>query len=185
MFDLTTVALVALVASSGATVWIYNQLVKERNQVANAWSDIDVQLVRRHDLVPQLVSAVRGYANYEKATLLAVTELRSQSEHATNLPAKAAAEDAIETGIHRLVAIAEDYPDLKADQNFRQLSTSLTDIEDHLQYARRFYNGAVRILNTRIGSFPHFLLAAMFGFKEAEFFAADAAADHAPKIDLD
>jgi LemA protein len=185
MFDFTTGVVITLAASGMVGVWIYNLLVKERNQVANAWSDIDVQLVRRHDLVPQLVSAVRGYANYEKATLTAVTELRTQSEHAASLPVKAAAEDAIETGIHRLVAIAEDYPDLKADQNFRQLSTSLTEIEDHLQYARRFYNGAVRILNTRIASFPHLLLASLFGFREAEFFEAEAAADHAPKIELE
>ena len=179
---LTSTAVIAALAAT--VIWIYNRLVKDRNQVHNAWSDIDVQLVRRHDLVPQLVAAVKGYADYEKATFTAVTELRTRAEAASRLPEKAALEDAMEEGLHRLIAVAEDYPDLKADENFRQLQTSLTEVEDHLQYARRFYNGAVRIFNTRIESFPHLLVAKPSGFHSAEFFEADADARQLPKVEL-
>ena len=168
---ITTAVVVVLFA--GGAVWIYNRLVADRNQVRNAWSDIDVQLARRHDLVPQLVSAVKGYADYEQATMVAVTELRTRSQNAGRLADKAALEDAMETGLRRLMAVQEAYPDLKADENFRALQESLTDVEDHLQYARRFYNGSVRILNTRIQSFPHLLLARPLGFQAAEFFEAD------------
>ena len=150
----------------------------------NAWSDIDVQLARRFDLVPQLVSAVKAYADYEQATITAVTELRTRSERAPRLADKAALEDAIEAGLQRLVAVAERYPELKADQNFRQLQSSLTEVEDHLQYARRFYNGSVRILNTRIESFPHLLVARPLNFEQAEFFEADDAARNNIKVDL-
>lgn len=168
---ITVTAIVVLLAIVG--IWIYNRLVADRNQVRNAWSDIDVQLARRHDLVPQLVTAVKAYADYEQATLLAVTELRTRSENTERLADKAALEDAMEDGLHRLIAVQEDYPDLKADENFRALQGSLTEVEDHLQYARRFYNGSVRILNTRIESFPHLLLAGPLGFQPAEFFEAD------------
>jgi LemA protein len=166
------------------SVWIYNRLVKDRNQVRNAWSDIDVQLVRRHDLVPQFVTAVKAYADYEKATFTAVTELRARSEAASHLAEKAALEDEMEAGLHLLIALAEDYPDLKADENFRQLHTSLTEVEDHLQYSRRFYNGSVRILNTRIQSFPHLLIARPLGFQAAEFFAASSEARSTPEVEL-
>jgi len=172
------------VIALAGVIWIYNRLVRDRNQVKNAWSDIDVQLVRRHDLVPQLVAAVKAYADYEQATMTAVTELRTRSEAAARLSEKAVLEDAIETGLHRLIAVAEDYPDLKADENFRQLQSSLTDVEDHLQYSRRFYNGSVRILNTRIESFPHLLIAGPFGFQQAEFFEANDEARHALQVDL-
>lgn len=178
----TTVVVLCLLA--GAAVWIYNRLVKDRNQVRNAWSDIDVQLARRHDLVPQLVAAVKGYADYEQATMVAVTELRTRSESADRLADKAALEDLMETGLHRLIAVQEDYPDLKADENFRALQVSLTEVEDHLQYARRFYNGSVRILNTRIESVPHLLLARPLGFEVAEFFEADDQARANVEVDL-
>jgi LemA protein len=171
---LTAGLVVALLA--GLSIWIYNALVRDRNQVRNAWSDIDVQLVRRHDLVPRLVTAVRAYADYEQATLVAVTELRARSEVAERLSERAALEDAMEAGLHRLIAVQEAYPELKADENFRELQASLTEVEDHLQYARRFYNGSVRILNTRIQTFPHLLLARPLGFQPAEFFEADEAA---------
>jgi LemA protein len=176
-----TIAAVTVVA---ALVWIFNQLVKDRNQVKNAWSDIDVQLRRRHDLIPQLVSAVKAYADYERATLTAVTELRDRSDAAAQLSEKARLEDAIEQSLHRLIVVAEDYPDLKADANFRQLQDALRDVEDHLQYARRFYNGAVRILNTRIESFPHLLLAGALKFEPAEFFFAEADERNPPKVQV-
>ena len=105
--------------------------------------------------------------------MVAVTELRTRSEQAQRLADKAALEDVMEAGLHRLLAVQESYPDLKADENFRALQGSLTEVEDHLQYARRFYNGSVRILNTRIESFPHLLLARPLGFQRAEFFEAD------------
>jgi LemA protein len=168
-----------------ACIWIYNQLVKDRNQVSAAWSDIDVQLKRRHELVPRLVSCVKAYADYEKATLTAVTELRKQSIATSRLPQKAAIEDAMQAGLHQLVVLAEDYPDLKADGNFRQLQSELTDTEDQIQYARRFYNGAVRIFNTRIQSFPHLLIARPLGFIAAEFFEIEGeGARLAPTVGL-
>ena len=180
---LTTMVVLGLLLAS--TVWIYNRLIRDRNQVKNAWSDIDVQLARRHDLVPQLVTAVKAYADYEQATLTAVTELRRRAESAEHLPEKAALEDAMETGLHRLIAVQESYPDLKADANFRQLQSGLKEVEDHLQYARRFYNGSVRILNTRIESFPHLLIAGPLGFRPAEFFEADDAARANVKVRLE
>ncbi|MCB1697680.1 MAG: LemA family protein [Halioglobus sp.] len=169
----------------GAAVVIYNRLVKDRNQVSAAWADIDVQLKRRHDLVPQLVTVVKAYADYEQATLLAVTELRARSEAARHLPEKAACEAAIEAGVHKLVVLAEAYPELKADENFRKLQTELTEVEDYLQYARRFYNGAVRLFNTRVQSFPHLLVARPLGFEAAEFFAVqDDGERQSPRVEI-
>lgn len=179
---LTTGIVLAVLLAVG--VLIYNRLVKDRNQVRNAWSDIDVQLARRYDLVPQLVAAVKAYADYEQATMTAVTELRAKSERTPRLADRAAVEDAIEAGLHRLIAVQEAYPELKADENFRALQTSLTEVENHLQYARRFYNGSVRILNTRIQSFPHLLIAGPLGFMPAEFFEADDAARASVTVDL-
>lgn len=176
-------ALFATGAVAAFCIWLYNRLVRDRNQVSAAWSDIDVQLKRRHDLIPRLVSTVKAYADFERATLLAVTELREQSERAPRLADKAALEEALEHRLHRVNVVAEAYPDLKADTNFRQLQTELADTENQLQYARRFYNGAVRIYNTRIQSFPHFLLARPLGFREAEFFEVDEAAERlAPDV---
>ncbi len=178
-------ALLVLVALAGFCIWLYNRLVKDKNQVSAAWSDIDVQLKRRHDLVPQLVSAVKAYADYEQATLSEVTELRRRSVDEPRIAEKAVLEDAMEQGLHQLLVVAEDYPELKADQNFRQLMADLTETEDFLQYARRFYNGAVRIYNTRIQSFPHFMLARPLGFREAEFFALHTDAERAtPAVEL-
>jgi LemA protein len=168
-----------------AGIWIYNLLVRDRNQVRAAWSDIDVQLKRRHELVPRLVACVKAYADHEKATLVAVTELRRQSLEMDHLPQKAAVEDAMAEGLHRLVVLAEAYPVLRADANFRQLQSELTDTEDQIQYARRFYNGAVRIFNTRIQSFPQLLLARPLGFHPAEYFdIGDPDARATPRVEL-
>jgi LemA protein len=164
---------IVLAGLAVAGILIFNRLVADRNQAMAAWSDIDVQLTRRHDLVPQLVKAVKAYAGYERATLEAVTELRARSEAAHHLADKARIEDEMVAGINRLVALAEDYPDLKADENFLQLQRELAGIEDHLQYARRFYNGSVRIYNTRLESVPDLIVARAFGFRPREFFAAD------------
>ena len=168
-----------------ATIWIYNLLVKDRNQVLAAWSDIDVQLKRRHELIPQLVTTVKAYADFEKATMTAVTELRLRSKAETHLPEKSALETAMASAVGQLIIVAEDYPELKADSNFRQLQSELTEIEDHVQYSRRFYNGAVRIFNTRIETFPNFFIARLFKFKVAEFFEVNGSDERlAPAVEL-
>ena len=179
--------LIVTVFVGAVLVWgvlIFNHLVRDRNRTRAAWSDIDVQLQRRHDLIPQLVEAVRAYSGYEKATLMTVTELRSRSEAAERLAEKASVEQEIETGLHRLIALAESYPDLKASQNFLDLQNELSDTEDQLQYARRYYNGAVRNFNTRIQSFPDIVIARVLQFREAEFFDAWDEAAAPPRIEL-
>jgi len=164
---------IALVAVAG-TVVLFNELVAARNQVRAAWSDIDVQLTRRHDLVPQLVTAVQGYADYERATLTTVTELRTRAVAAASLADKAAIEGELGKQIDRILALQERYPDLKASGNFLALQRDLVEIEDHLQYARRFYNGAVRDLNTKIETFPTLIVARAMAFRPAEFFRSGA-----------
>ncbi|HEY6940891.1 LemA family protein [Dokdonella sp.] len=153
-----------------AAIVLFNDLVAARNQVRSAWSDIDVQLTRRHDLVPQLVAAVQGYAGHERATLALVTELRTRAMAAATLQDKAQLEGELATQVQRILALQESYPDLKASGNFLGLQRDLVEIEDHLQYARRFYNGAVRDLNTMIESFPSLLVARAANFRPAEFF---------------
>jgi LemA protein len=165
-----------------ACVFLFNRLVTDRNRVRSAWSDIDVQLTRRHDLVPRLVEAVKGYAGHERATLQAVTELRNRSSAARRLADKAGLEEELEAGVHKLLLLAEAYPDLKANQNFLELQNELVAVEDHLQYARRFYNGSVRILNTRRETVPDVIIARLFSFSPGEFFSADNRA--APEVKL-
>lgn len=165
-------------------IFAFNRLVRLRNQVRAGWSDIDVQLMRRHDLVPMLVEAVRAYAGHEKALLENVTALRAQAL-ATSSPARLAqVEQALEQGIGRLMVVQEAYPELKASENFLKLQRDLVDVEDHLQYARRFYNGAVRENNDGVQRFPDLVVARLFGFRDAEFFEADAAAAAAPVLEL-
>ena len=161
--------LVAWVASA------FNRLVRLRNQVRTAWADIDVQLMRRHDLVPQLVSAVKGYAAHEQGLLETVTELRAQAVSISSPAQLGEVESSLERALGRLFALREAYPDLKASENFAQLQQQLVEVEDHLQFARRFYNGAVRDYNTAIERFPDMLVARGFGFGAAEFFQADDA----------
>jgi len=173
---LDAVTLVALAGLVFWVAWTFNRLVRFRNRTRSGWSDIDVQLQRRHDLIPQLVEAVQGYARFEQTTLTMITELRILSTHATHLTEKAAAEENIADLAKQLIAVAEDYPDLKASQNFLSLQNELRDTEDMLQYARRFYNGAVREYNTQLQSFPDLIVARSFGFKTSEFFSAEAGA---------
>lgn len=153
-----------------ALVVLFNGLIAARNQVRAAWSDIDVQLTRRHDLVPQLVAAVQGYASHERATLTLVTELRTRAMAAASLQDKARLEGELARQVQRILALRESYPDLKASDNFLGLQRDLVDVEDHLQYARRFYNGAVRDLNNRVETFPSLLVARTAGIGAAEFF---------------
>ncbi|MEM7466117.1 MAG: LemA family protein [Pseudomonadota bacterium] len=148
-------------------IWAYNRLVRDRVRVETGWSDIGVQLKRRYDLIPKLVAAVKQYAAYESATLEAVTTLRSEAQNAAKSTND---EQAISRDLKQLIAVAENYPDLKADQVYLDLQQNLTHVEQHLQYARRYYNGAVRNLNIRIDSFPDTLVAKAFGFYNAEFF---------------
>ena len=163
------VLLLLLVIAAGA-VFLFNRLVRLRNQVRNGWADIDVQLQRRHDLVPPLVAAVKGYAGHEHALLAAVTELRARALATPSPGPLGAIEDSLQGALGKLVLLAEAYPDLKASANFLQLQRDLVDVEDHLQYARRFYNGAVRDYNDATQRFPDLLVARGFGFDAAEFF---------------
>ncbi len=161
----------------------FNRLVRLRNQSRTAWADIDVQLTRRHDLVPMLVESVKAYAGHEKALLENVASLRAQAMTLKSPQQLGQVESALEQGLGRIMMLQEAYPDLKANQNFAQLQASLVEVEDHLQYARRFYNGAVRDLNDGIQRFPASLVANMFGFTAAEFFHAGDNARVAPKVE--
>jgi LemA protein len=154
-------------------VWLYNRLVAARNLARQGFADIDVQLKRRADLVPQLVEAVRGYAAYERALLTTVTELRSAALSDKSLAARFGHERRLGEGLRQLVLLQEAYPQLKADANFRQLSQSLVEVEDHLQSARRFYNGAVKQYQTQLESFPDILVARVFGFAPLPFFETE------------
>lgn len=167
-------------------VWvivIYNRLVRDRQRVLTAWSDIDVQLKRRYDLIPKLVAAVEQYASYERSTLETLIELRSRTGQVSDVGERGAIESQIGGGLRSLMALVEAYPELKADQSFLQLQSELTEVENHIQYARRFYNGSVRNLNTRIDSFPDLLLARVFKFIPKPFFELeDAAEKNSPEI---
>ncbi|MCA1779294.1 MAG: LemA family protein [Xanthomonadaceae bacterium] len=156
------------------SIWIYNRLVMRRNRVATAWGDIDVQLTRRHDLVPNLVNVVKAYARHEKGTLEEVTRLRSAALSTQSPSRLGEIENDLEKLLGRLLVLQENYPDLKASDNFAQLSDQLVEVENQLQYARRYYNGAVRDLNTQVRQFPDLIIGKLLGFSEAEFYAADS-----------
>lgn len=175
--------IVALLLITAALIWLvvsYNRLVRDRNRVLTAWSDIDVQLKRRYDLIPKLVATVDAYARHERTTLATLAELRSRTQQVDEIGARGAIEQQIGSGLRQLLALAEAYPDLKADGNFLQLQSELTDIENQIQYARRYYNGAVRNLNTRIESFPDLLVAKSFRFTPQPFFELEAATEAHP-----
>ena len=163
-------------------IWIFNRLVRERNLVREGWSGIDVQLRRRADLVPALVETVKGYAAHERKLFEDITAIRSASLAASSVKTQESAERELKGALSKLIALQEAYPNLKADRNFLQLQEQLAEIEDHLQMARRYYNGSVRNLNIAIQSFPNVLIARPFGFTEAEFFEADDAASATPRV---
>lgn len=166
----------------GAVV-IYNRLVTNKNMVAEGWSGIDVQLKRRNDLIPNLIETVKGYMGHERGVLEQVTELRAKSLQAAGVGDKARAEGALGAALANLFAVAENYPDLKASQNFIELQKSLADIEDQIQLARRYYNGAARNFNILIQSFPSNLVANTFHFTPVEYFEIEEAAERAvPKV---
>ncbi len=168
---LILVAVVALVLLY--LVVSYNRLVKLRNRIANAWAQIDVQLKRRYDLIPNLVETVKGYAKHERETLERVTQARAAAINAEGVAAQAGAENMLTSTLKSLFAVAEAYPDLKANQNFLNLQEELTATEGRIAYARQFYNDAVLQLNTKVQSFPSNIIANMFGFREHEYFEAD------------
>jgi LemA protein len=153
------------------TFWLgYNGLVKRRNQVDNAWSQIDVQLKRRHDLIPNLVETVKGYAAHERGTFEAVTAARANAINAQSPAAQAQAENVLSGALKSLFAVAEAYPDLKANQNFLQLQEEVTSTEDRIAYARQFYNDSVLNYNNKIQTFPRNVIANSFKFEKREFF---------------
>jgi LemA protein len=160
--------------------WTYNRLVKSRNQMREGWSGIDVQLKRRHELVPALVACVRGYQSHEQKVLESVTEKRRFAEEASGPADSGKAETVLGDELLQLVALAEDYPDLKSDQTFLKLMKDLVGVENQIQFARRYYNGSVRDLNNLLQSFPSNLVASTFSFEEGEFFEVKNAGDRLP-----
>lgn len=168
---------------------IYNRLVRSRIEVGEAWSDIEVQMKRRYNLIPNLVETVKGYAGHERGTLERVVEARGEAVANTGSPGEQAASENVLTGaLKSLFALAEAYPDLKANQNFQDLSDQLSKIEEVIQKARRYYNGVVGNLNTLVEQFPSNLVAGAFGFSKAEFFELGeegAAARAVPEVDFE
>lgn len=181
----TWIVLGCLVAASLWLVALFNGLVRKRNLMLDAESGVDVQLKRRHDLVPNLVSAVKGYMGHESAVLENVTKARAASKGAGNMAQRSEAEGLLGAALGKLLAVAEDYPDLKANANFLDLQDDLAKLEDDIQLARRYYNGSVRALNTAIESLPANLVAARFGFFSAEYFDLEDPAERTvPKADF-
>src|SRR6266446_5536857 len=171
----------------GWAVFAFNRLVRLRQLGDNAWSDIDVQLKRRHDLIPNVVAVVQGHAGYEKGTLEAIVAARGRAVQASQAgPAtRAREEDPLGNALQRVLAVAEAYPELKAAASFASLQTTLTDVEDHLQNARRYYNAVVRDFNTAIAQFPSGIIAGMMRLQPREFFGLDDPAERAvPKVPL-
>ena len=173
MYSTVLIGLAAIAVLLFWLVAIYNGLVTLKNRVDEAWSDIDVQLKRRYDLIPNLVETVKGYAAHERQTLEAVTNARANALNAQGPAQQAQAENAISGALKSLFAVAEAYPELKANQNFLNLQEELTGTEGRISYARQFYNDTVQGLNTRIESFPANLLAGAFGFEQREYFELD------------
>lgn len=181
------IAIGILLAIAAYAVVIYNGLVKARQMVREAWSGIDVQLKRRADLIPNLLETVKGYASHEKDTLAEVTEMRTRAQGvpAGDVAGRAAAEGMLSQALGKLFAVAEAYPDLKANENFRDLQQSLDKMETEIQMARRYYNGAARDLNVQVESFPSNLVANTFKFEQADYFEIENDADRAvPEVDF-
>ena len=180
LFVIAALALLIVVA-----IVFYNQLVAKRQMVNNGWADIDVQLKRRADLIPSLISTVQGYAAHERQLFEDIVEKRNQASAAgDDAGRRGAAESELSQPLGRLMAVAEDYPELKADANFRELQDELSDTENKIEMARRFYNGAVRELNTAVESFPGNVVAGPFGFTQAAYFEIATADRALPGVDF-
>ena len=164
-------------------IGVYNALIRLKNQTDEAWSDIDVQLKRRYDLIPNLIETVKGYATHEREVFENVTKARAQAMGAQNPEEKGKAENMLTGALKSLFAVAENYPQLRASENFAKLQDELSDTENKIQASRRFYNGNVRDFNTKIQVFPNNMIAARLGFKNREFFELEEeAAKQAPKV---
>lgn len=179
----TLIIVVAIVALVFFLISIYNALIRLRNQVKNAWSQIDVQLKRRHDLIPNLIETVKGYMTHERATLENITKARSQAVQAEGVGAKAKAEGELTSALGKFNLVVENYPDLKANQNFLSLQEELTSTENRISFARQAYNDQVLFFNNKIQMFPSNIVAGMFSFKEEEFFQIeDQKEKEVPKV---
>lgn len=178
--------ILGLILAVGVFLWAtYNGLVRLRNQVKNAWAQIDVQLKRRYDLIPNLVETVKGYASHERETLEQVTKARQRGIDASDVQEQQEAENMITGALRQLFALSEAYPNLKANQNFLQLQEELASTENKIGFARQYYNDSVQQFNTRQQMFPANLVASTFGFQPAEFFEIEeAAAREVPKVDF-
>ena len=177
-----SIVLIAVIVIGVALIFIYNGLIKLRNQVDEAWSDIKVQLKRRYDLIPNLVNTVKGYATHEKEVFESVTQARSQAMQAGTMHDQLEKENMLSGALKSLFAVSENYPELKANQNFLQLQADLTDTEDKIQASRRFYNGNVRDFNTKLQVFPTNLIGSALGFKAYEFFEIEASEEKNPEV---
>ncbi|MCB2114081.1 MAG: LemA family protein [Parvularculaceae bacterium] len=178
-------AVIIAAAAIGVAV-LFNLLVRKRQMALNGWSDIDVQLKRRADLIPQLANVVKGYAAHERALFEEISQLRSAALLAgDDVPARSAAETALSRPVRRIVALAEDYPDLKASGNFLELQRALAETEDKIEMARRFYNGAVRELNTAIETVPSNFVAGAFGFAVRQYFEAGEGDRATPSVSME
>jgi LemA protein len=180
MQSITTFIIVLAVIILLWVIYTYNRLITLRNRTKEAWADIDVQLKRRYDLIPNLVETVKGYAAHERELFEKVTEARTKAMAAQTVKEKGEAENFLSQTLKSLFAVAENYPDLKASVNFLELQRELTDTENKIQAARRFYNGNVRDLNIKIESFPSNIIAKIFNFQKAEFFEIEEAAAKEP-----
>jgi LemA protein len=158
-------------------LWVYNKLVRLRNMAQEAWSDIDTQLKRRHDLIPNLVSTVKGYAQYERNLLEQITQARAKAQSAQTFSEKTNTEGMLSSALKSFLAVAEAYPDLKANESFLELHRNLAQVEDEIQKSRRYYNAVVRDLNTAIEVVPNNLIAQAFGFQRRSFFELDSATE--------
>ncbi len=185
-----SLGIIILIILIGLVVWlilIYNGLIRLKNRVDEAWSDIDVQLKRRYDLIPNLVNTVKGYAKHEKETLEKVISARNiamNAQKSGDAKAQAEAENMLSSTLKSIFALSESYPDLKANQNFLELQKELTDTENKIQAARRFYNGNVRDFNTKIEIFPNNLIAGILHFQKREFFEADTKEKENVKVEF-
>ena len=178
------IILIIIVVVAVIAIGIYNGLIKLKNRVDEAWSDIDVQLKRRHDLIPNLVNTVKGYATHEKELFEKVTQARTAAMGAQTPAQKEQAENALSGTLKSLFAVAENYPDLKANQNFLELQRELTDTEDKIQAARRFYNSNIRDFNIKIETFPSNIIAGMLNFSKRDFFAAEESEKENVKVEF-
>jgi LemA protein len=176
------ILLVIVIVLVVAVIAIYNGLIRLKNRTDEAWADIDVQLKRRHDLIPNLISTVKGYAAHEKEVFEKVTEARTAAMGAQTPADKEKTENMLSGTLKSLFAVAEAYPDLKANQNFLELQRELTDTEDKIQAARRFYNGNVRDFNTKLQVFPTNFIAGMLNFTKRDFFAAEEEEKEVPQV---